>query len=175
MARDELQSAARKGKNRQSDFAASILLIAEYIVTAAIGALSAFQYVGPPHPEIFAGCSILGIGALNFFGPKRTGELAVAVSVPTAIVVLILGLFTVPHLGEAWHNVRPLTGAFGQNWNGFVGIVLAVSGVEAIANATSVMKLDPGSSDENPSVKKTSTPAIFLVVLEACETTCFVT
>ena len=39
-------------------------------MTAAISALSAFQYVGLPHPEIFAGCSILGIGALNFFGPK---------------------------------------------------------------------------------------------------------
>ena len=123
--------------------------------------------------KIFAGCSILGIGALNFFGPKRTGELAVAVSVPTAIVVIILGLFTVPHLGEAWHNVRPLTGGFWQNWNGFVGIVLAVSGVEAIANATSVMKLDPGSSEGHPSVKKTSTPAILLVVLEVSILTAF--
>ena len=151
----------------------AFLLIADYIVTAAISALSAFQYLGVPHPEIFAGCSILGIGALNFFGPKRTGELAVAVSVPTAIVVVMLGLFTVPHLGEAWHNVRPLTGGFWQNWNGFVGIVLAVSGVEAIANATSVMKLDPGSSDEYPSVKKTSTPAILLVVLEVSILTAF--
>jgi nucleotide-binding universal stress UspA family protein len=79
----------------------------------------------------------------------------------------------VPHLGEAWHNVRPLTGGFWQNWNGFVGIVLAVSGVEAIANATSVMKLDPGSSDEYPSVKKTSTPAILLVVLEVSILTAF--
>ena len=151
----------------------AFLLIADYIVTAAISALSAFQYLGVPHPEIFAGCSILGIGALNFFGPKRTGELAVAVSVPTAIVVVMLGLFTVPHLGEAWHNVRPLTGGFWQNWNGFVGIVLAVSGVEAIANATSVMKLDPGSSEEYPSVRKTSTPAILLVVLEVSILTAF--
>src|SRR4029077_17442797 len=111
--------------------------------------------------------------ALNFFGPKRTGELAVAVSVPTAIVVIVLGLFTVPHVGEAWHNVRPLTGGFWQNWNGFVGIVLAVSGVEAIANATSVMKLDPGSSEGHPSVKNTSTPAIFLVVLEVSILTAF--
>jgi amino acid transporter len=35
----------------------AFLLIADYIVTAAISALSAFQYVGLPHPEIFAGCS----------------------------------------------------------------------------------------------------------------------
>jgi hypothetical protein len=103
----------------------------------------------------------------------QSAKRSVAVSVPTATVVLVLGLFTVPHLGEAWHNLRPLAGGFWLNWNGFVGIVLAVSGVEAIANATSVMKLDPGSSDEYPSVKKTSTPAIFLVVLEVSILTAF--
>ena len=40
------------------------------------------------------------------------------------------------------------------------------SGVEAIANATSVMKLDPGSTEERPSVSKTATPAITWVVME---------
>jgi amino acid transporter len=80
--------------------------------------------------------------------------------------VVVLAFFSLPHLGEAWHNMKPLSGGFWHNWNGFVGIVLAVSGVEAIANATSVMKLDRGSSEERPSVRKTSTPAIFSVVLE---------
>jgi amino acid transporter len=144
----------------------AFLLIADYIVTASISALSGFQYAEVPHPEIFAGVAILGIGALNFFGPKRTGELAVAVSVPTVITVVVLGFFSLPHLGEAWHNLKPLSGGFWHNWNGFVGIVLAVSGVEAIANATSVMKLDRGSSEECPSVRRTSTPAIFAVMLE---------
>jgi len=60
----------------------AFLLIADYIVTASISALAGFQYVGVPHPEIFAGSAILVIGALNFFGPKRTGEFAVALSVP---------------------------------------------------------------------------------------------
>ena len=146
----------------------AFLLIADYIVTAAISALSAFQYLGLNNPEIFAGAAILGIGALNYFGPKHTGGLAVAVSVPTAIVVVGLGLFCLPHLGEAWHNLKPLSGGFLENWKGFVGIVLALSGVEAIANATNVMKLDPGSTDENPSVSKTSTPAIAIVMLEVC-------
>jgi hypothetical protein len=49
---------------------------------------------------------------------------------------------------------------------GLCSIILAVSGVEAIANATSVMKLDHGSSEEHPSVRRTSTPAIFSVVPE---------
>ncbi len=146
----------------------AFLLIADYIVTAAISALSAFQYLGWPHPEIFAAGAIALIGALNLLGPKHTGVLAVVVSVLTAAVVLALGAFALPHLGEAWHGVQPLTGGLGKNWSGFVSIVLALSGVEAIANATGVMKLDPGSTPEKPSVTKTSTPAILWVALEVC-------
>ena len=146
----------------------AFLLIADYIVTAAISALSAFQYLGTPHPEIFAAAAIAAIGALNLLGPKHTGALAVVISVMTAAVVLTLGAFTLPHLGEAFHNVHPLTGGLGKNWSGFVSIVLALSGVEAIANATGVMKLDPGSTHEKPSVTRTATPAILWVALEVC-------
>src|SRR5438093_618987 len=146
----------------------AFLLIADYLVTAAISALSAFQYLGVPHPEKFAAMSILVIGLLNLLGPKQTGGLAFLISVPTALVVVILGLFCLPHLGEAFAHLQPLHGTFGQNWAAFVGIVLALSGVEAIANATGVMKLDPGSTDEKPSVVKTSTPAILIVMIEVC-------
>jgi amino acid transporter/nucleotide-binding universal stress UspA family protein len=146
----------------------AFLLIADYLVTAAISALSAFQYLGVPHPEKFAAASILIIGLLNLLGPKQTGGLAFLISVPTAIVVVVLGLFSLPHLGAALGHLQPLHGTFGQNWAGFVGIVLALSGVEAIANATGVMKLDPGSTDENPCVVKTSTPAILIVMVEVC-------
>src|SRR5881396_478551 len=146
----------------------AFLLIADYLVTAAISALSAFQYLGVPHPEKFAAASILIIGLLNLLGPKQTGGLAFLVSVPTAIVVVVLGLFCLPHLGQAFGHLQPLHGTLGQNWAGFVGIVLALSGVEAIANATGVMKLDPGSTDEHPSVVKTSTPAIVMVMIEVC-------
>ena len=146
----------------------AFLLIADYLVTAAISALSAFQYLGVPHPEKFAAASILIIGLLNLLGPKQTGGLAFLISVPTAIVVVVLGLFSLPHLGTAFGHLQPLHGTFGQNWAGFVGIVLALSGVEAIANATGVMKLDPGTTDENPCVVRTSTPAILIVMIEVC-------
>jgi hypothetical protein len=105
---------------------------------------------------------------LNYFGPKHTGGLAFLVSVPTAIAVVVLGLFALPHLGQAFHNLKPLSEGMLANSNGFVGIVLALSGVEAIANATSLMKLDPGSTEENPTVSKTSTPAILWVMAEVC-------
>ena len=151
----------------------AFLLIADYIVTAALSALSAFTYLQFPHPEIFAALAILGIGALNLLGPKSTGGVAVAVSVPTFIVVILLSAVCVPHLREAIHNVQPLGGGFLKNWNGLVAIVLALSGVEAIANATGVMKLDPGSSPEQPSVMKTAKPALLWIALEVCFLTAF--
>ncbi|EEF59502.1 amino acid permease [Pedosphaera parvula] len=146
----------------------AFLLIADYIVTAAISALSAFQYLGFAHPEIFAAIAIALIGGLNFFGPKNTAGLAFLISIPTLVVVVLLGIFCLPHLGTAVHNLQPLSGGFWKNWNGFVGVVLALSGVEAIANATGVMKLNPGSTDAKPCVSKTSSKAILWVMIEVC-------
>jgi amino acid transporter/nucleotide-binding universal stress UspA family protein len=154
----------------------AFLLIADYIVTAALSALSAFQYlqgVFPLHDAWLgplAGLAIIFIGCLNYFGPKHTGGLAFIVSIPTMIVVVLLALFCIPHLGEAAHAVatHPMTGGFWTNWGRFVGVVLALSGVEAVANATGVMKLNPGSTDEHPQVSKTSTKALVVVGIEVC-------
>src|SRR5689334_4202296 len=86
----------------------AFLLVADYLVTAAISSLSAFQYLGVPHPEQFAAMSILVIGALNYFGPKHTGGLAFLIAVPAVIVVVLLGAFSLPHLGEAFRHLQPL-------------------------------------------------------------------
>src|ERR1700679_2821346 len=61
----------------------AFLLVADYIVTAALSALSAFQYLGVSSPEYYAAGAIVVIGLLNLFGPKHTGGLAFLVSVPT--------------------------------------------------------------------------------------------
>src|SRR3569833_2541377 len=92
----------------------AFLLIADYLVTAAISALSAFQYLGQyvnvlgiaQHPEWWAAGAIVLIGALNFFGPRHTGGLALLIAVRTVVVVIALGIFAIPHLGVAWHNVK---------------------------------------------------------------------
>ena len=151
----------------------AFLLIADYIVTAALSALSAFQYLGVPHPEKFAAVAIALIGALNWFGPKHTGGLAFLVSIPTAIVVVLLGIFSIPHIPMALHNLAPLQGGWGANWPRFVSIVLALSGVEAVANSTGVMKLDADSTPDKPSVSRTSTPAILWVMAEVVFFTAF--
>src|SRR3981081_4380073 len=90
----------------------AFLLIADYLVTAAISALSAFQYLGVPHPEKFAAAAILIIGLLNLLGPRHTGGLAFLISVPTLIVVVVLGLFSLPHFHEAIGHLQPLHGGF---------------------------------------------------------------
>src|SRR5277367_2523145 len=60
----------------------AFLLIADYIVTAALSALSAFQYlqrVVPIPMSLLAWCAaaaIVFIGVLNYLGPKHTGSLA---------------------------------------------------------------------------------------------------
>ena len=78
--------AAVRHRSEVISIVGAFLLIADYLVTAAISALSAFQYLGVPHPEKFAAISILVIGLLNLLGPKQTGGLAFLVSVPTALV-----------------------------------------------------------------------------------------
>ncbi len=61
---------------------------------------------------------------------------------------------------------QPSHQTFTDNWIEFVGVILALSGVEAIANLTGVMKLDEDSTMENPKVAKTAGKAILLVALE---------
>jgi nucleotide-binding universal stress UspA family protein len=71
---------------------------------------------------------------------------------------------SVPHL--TFVHLEPTHQTFEKNWIEFVGVILALSGVEAIANLTGVMKLDPGSSAEMPRVRKTASRAILLVAVE---------
>lgn len=146
----------------------AFFLIADYLVTAALSALAAFHYLGVPNPEHWAILSIGIIGLLNFFGPKHTGSMALGFAIPTVLVVVALGFLSLPFMPQAVHNLQPLSHDFKHDWNAFVGIIVALSGIEAIANTTSSMKLDRGSTLANPSVVKTSTPAIVSVMFEVC-------
>jgi amino acid transporter len=107
---------------------------------------------------------LLIMGAINFFGPKHSGSLAVALAVPTLIVVVILIGISAPHLTT--HFLQPRQASLGTLWVQFVGVILALSGAESIANVTGVMKLDPGSTMDKPSVARESLKAIIPVAIE---------
>ncbi len=143
-------------------------LISDYIITASLSSVSAFHYLGLPYPQYWAMFSIAVIGLFNWVGPKHTGNLAIGLAIPTFISIVVLGAFSLPFLPEAVQNLQPISGDLGTDWSIFVGIVVALSGIESIANTTGSMKLNPGSTPEKPSVSKTSTRAILMVLAEVC-------
>jgi amino acid transporter len=80
----------------------ALLLIADLTVTAALSGWSGLSYFNIPILKdhiVWATVGILLVmGMINWFGPKHSGSLAVALAVPTVIVVLVLIGLTAPHL-----------------------------------------------------------------------------
>ncbi|TAL06561.1 MAG: amino acid permease, partial [Verrucomicrobia bacterium] len=100
----------------------------------------------------------------NYFGPKHSGSVAVTLALPTVIVVVAIIALSAPHLTLV--HLEPTHAKFSKNWVAFVGVILALSGVEAIANLTGVMKLDFGATPEDPKVARTAQRAIWPVAIE---------
>jgi amino acid transporter/nucleotide-binding universal stress UspA family protein len=152
---------------------AAFFLIADYLITAAISSLACFTYLGVAHPAYWAIGSIIVIGIINFFGPRHSGNLALVVALLTVFIVVTLGVLALPFVGNAVHHIQPPEPGILKNWDDFVGIIVALSGIEAIANATGVMRLDPGSTEDRPSVHQISKRAILWVMMEVCFFTAF--
>src|SRR3989440_2841260 len=154
----------------------ALLLLADLTVTAALSGWSALTYITSgaepiawikvlrDHIALTTIAMLLIMGAINYFGPKHSGSLAVALAVPTLIVVVVLIAISAPHLTT--HFLQPRQASLGTLWVQFVGVILALSGAESIANVTGVMKLDPGSTMDKPSVARESLKAIIPVAIE---------
>jgi amino acid transporter/nucleotide-binding universal stress UspA family protein len=167
---------AARSQGRLLAVVGALLLIADLTVTAALSGWSGLTYVIAGTEDIFwlkflkdhisfATIGILlGLGFINWFGPKHSGSLAVALALPTVIVVVALIAISIPYLTT--HFLEPRHESLSMLWVQFVGVILALSGVEAIANLTGVMKLDPGSTPERPSVARESLKAITPVAIE---------
>ena len=167
---------AARSQGRLLAVVGALLLLADLTVTAALSGWSALTYITSgaehiawikllrDHIALTTIAVLLVMGAINFFGPKHSGSLAVALAVPTLIVVVILIGISAPHLTT--HFLQPRQESLGTLWVQFVGVILALSGAESIANVTGVMKLDPGSTMERPSVARESLKAIIPVAIE---------
>jgi amino acid transporter/nucleotide-binding universal stress UspA family protein len=161
----------------------ALLLIANFLVTAALSGWSAMSYFGVPNawiPYATMGTIVL-LGGVNWFGPKHSGTMSIAMAIPTVIVVVLLCGMAIPFLTTAslrWpsdaladpvfraDHPHAVHGAMAQTWIWFTGAILALSGVEAVASMTGVMKLDPGSDPEKPRVGKTAGKALLIVAIE---------
>ena len=145
----------------------ALLLLADFIVTAALSGWDAMIYLGVPKPYVRMATLliILAVGFLNYFGPKHSGTLAVSLAIPMVLVVLTIVFLSLPHLtfSQMQHSGSYFTKT---NWVRFVSVILALSGVEAVANLTGVLKLDKGATDDKPTVGRTATKAISPVAIE---------
>jgi amino acid transporter/nucleotide-binding universal stress UspA family protein len=167
---------AARSQGRLLAVVGALLLLADLTVTAALSGWSALTYITSgaehivwikflrDHIALTTIAVLLIMGAINYFGPKHSGTFAVALAVPTLVVVVVLIAISVPHLTT--HFLQPRQASLGTLWVQFVGVILALSGAESIANITGVMKLDPGSTMDRPSVARASVKAIIPVAIE---------
>src|SRR6201997_4422723 len=167
---------AARSQGRLLAVVGALLLLADLTVTAALSGWSALTYItsgaenvvwikmAREHIALTTIGVLLIMGLINYFGPKHSGSFAVALSLPTAVVVVVLVALSVPHLTT--HFLDPPHRSLGAVWVQFVGVILALSGAESIANLTGVMKLDPGSTMERPRVARESLKAILPVAIE---------
>ena len=144
-----------------------LLLLADFIVTAALSCLDGFHYLGfeeAATAKKWAITAIFVIGAINFLGPKHTGGIAVWLAVPTVVVVMMLIAGGAPSIAK--FHPQPPSGSIVGNWAAFVGMILALSGVEVAASSTGVLKLDPGATLEKPSVLVTARRTVWVVMVD---------
>jgi amino acid transporter len=110
-------------------------------------------------PGLWAIIGVGLIGLFNLMGPKHTGAFALLAALGMMLITLLITFAALPQvswtqLPQRWGNPFQHPA---QLWVAFVSIVLALSGVEAIANLTGVMKRP---------VHKTARKAIWAVAAE---------
>jgi amino acid transporter/nucleotide-binding universal stress UspA family protein len=141
----------------------ALLLFADYAVTAALSAFDGMHYLGFEsnfYIKLGACLSVLFLGFINYIGPKRAGAFALLIALATLLLTFILVLFSIPYLPAGLHAIRVPQGNLSDKWITLVNVVLALSGVEAVANMTGIM-IPPVSS----TAKKSILPVLIEVVV----------
>lgn len=157
---------AARSQSRLLAVTGALLLVADLTVTAALSGSFAMSYFGVPKDFVWVATvgAILAVGVINYFGPKHSGSFAMSLAVPMVAVVVAIVAMSLPHLSTI--HLEPSHDSFSKNWVAFVGVILALSGVETIANLTGVLKLDRGSTMDKPQIARSSTIAILVVAIE---------
>lgn len=137
------------------------LLLCGYIITAAISVVEAFHYFGVPDSTLLVVLSTLviaGIGAVNWLGARSAGTFALVVAFAAIAVSFVLALLCLPFVPAGLSQIS-MTGTAGPwpSWVAFTQIVLALAGVEAVANLTGLMR---------PPVPRTAKRTIWPVLVE---------
>jgi amino acid transporter/nucleotide-binding universal stress UspA family protein len=120
------------------------LLLCDYIVTAALSAVEGFHYLGLERGWVVWAsiAAIFAIGVVNWLGARSAGRLALVIAVIAIAMSFIVGLLCLPMAVEGLSTIstgHPSISDAWSRWESFVRIVLALAGVEAVANMTGLM------------------------------------
>jgi amino acid transporter len=126
-------------RSRPLAIVGALLLGANYVITMALSVIEAFHYLGIENPVLWSIGAIILIGAINWYGPKQAGGIAIVISVSTLLALLVVVVASAPAAVSS-PLIQPLRGSFWENWAIFTAIILSISGVESISNMTGLMK-----------------------------------
>ena len=138
------------------------LLLCDFIVTASLSAIEGFHYLGIPK-EYVVGASIASmflLGLVNWMGARAAGRFALVIAVAALGASAIIGLLCLPLVPKGLSTAKLTVDGVSQPWpmwESLVRVVLALSGVEAVASMTGLMKQP---------VAKTSKRTIWPVLIE---------
>ncbi len=119
-------------------------------------------------PGLWAIIAIGLIGLFNLMGPKHTGGFALVAAVGMVLITLLIACCAHPQISLKNVQFGTLHHRPGDMWIAFVSIVLALSGVEAIANLTGVMKKPVAHTARKAIWVVTAEVAVFNVLLALC-------
>lgn len=144
------------------------LLLADYIVTAALSLLDGMHYFGIPHDKhvlavVLCVVCIVLVGIVNWFGARSAGRFALIIALAALTTSLAIGIMCLPYFVEGAKaiSLEPLQNeSWTERWQSLVRIVLALSGVEAVANMTGLMRQPVART-----AKRTIWPVLAEVVL----------
>ncbi len=138
------------------------LLLCDYIVTASLSAIEGFHYLGA-HGSWVVPLSIvciLLIGVVNWLGARSAGRFALVIAVVAILMSALVALLCLPLLKEGLETISTGHSTISDpwtRWENFIRVILALSGLEAVANMTGLMKQP---------VARTSKRTIFPVLIE---------
>lgn len=137
--------AAARQRSPMLSVIGATLLLGGYIITASLSAVEGFHYFGLPREWVIPAtvATIAALGVVNWLGARSAGRLALAVAVAAILASAVVAILCLPMLPEglrsaSWH-APGLTSSW-DRWESLVRIVLALSGVEAVANLTGLMR-----------------------------------
>jgi amino acid transporter len=121
------------------------LLLCDYIVTAALSTVEAFHYFGTPRGWVvpLSCVAIVLVGIVNWFGARSAGRFALVIAVAALLTSLAIASLCLPFIQSGLRTMstgHTSIAAPWDRWSSLVHIMLALSGVEAVANMTGMMK-----------------------------------